>query len=121
MVNAILRDAMRVSVVTLKSRGCAKVMICELRVMCPCTMNMLRSLIVEATVGARQGGFIVRLEKVVWMIQHNVYIRMDFGGNATYLMDVKVIPATARETYTRKQRVALLLSRIWESTKLKEN
>ena len=98
----------------LKSRGCGKVMVRAIQAMYTCTKNVLKSAVIDATVGVRQGApsscllFIVYIDVMVRMLKR-AFISDGFLGalHALLLMDDTVVLATNRQMCEAKLRVII--------------
>lgn len=98
----------------LKSRGCGRVMLRAIQAMFTCTKNVLKSAVIDATVGVRQGApsscllFIIYMDVMVRMLK-NAFISDGFLGalHALLLMDDTVILATNRQMCEAKLKVVI--------------
>ena len=98
----------------LRSRGCGKVMLKAIQAMYSCTKNILKSAIIHASIGVRQGApsscllFVIYIDEMIKMIKNAVEEDGFLGGlHALLLMDDTVIIATSREMCEAKLRVVL--------------
>ena len=98
----------------LKSRGCGKVMLRAIQAMYTSTKNVLKTAIIDATIGVRQGApsscllFIVYMDVMVRMLK-NAFTSDGFLGvlHALLLMDDTVILATNRQMCEAKLKVVI--------------
>ena len=98
----------------LKSRGCGRVMLSAIQAMYTCTKNVLKSAVIDATVGVRQGApsscllFIIYIDVMVRMLKR-AFISDGFLGalHALLLMDDTVVLATNRQMCEAKLRVII--------------
>ena len=96
----------------LKSQGCGKIMLKAIKAMYLCTRNVLKSAVIDATIGVRQGApsscllFIMYIDVMVKMIKGS-FANDGFLGalHALLLMDDTVLLATSREKCESKFRV----------------
>ena len=98
----------------LKSLGCGRVMLHAIKAMYSCTRNLLRSAIISATVGVRQGApsscllFIVYIDQMVRMLRREVAEDGFLGAlHALLFMDDTVIIATSRQKCVEKMKIVL--------------
>lgn len=93
----------------LKELGCGKVMLYIIKAMYTCTKNILKSAIIDTTVGVRQGAptssllFVIYIDKMVQMLKRAVE-RDGFLGSlhVLLLMDDAVVLATSRKMCLKK-------------------
>ena len=98
----------------LKSRGCGKVMLKAIYSMYKCTKNVLKTAVIGASIGVRQGTpsscllFVIYIDEMVKLIK-NAIANDGFLGffHALLLMDDTVILATSRERCVAKFRIVL--------------
>ena len=108
------RVSRRKLIEVLRSRGCGKVMLKAIQAMYSCTKNILKSAIIHASIGVRQGApsscllFVIYIDEMIKMIKNAVEEDGFLGGlHALLLMDDTVIIATSREMCEAKLRVVL--------------
>ena len=108
------RVSRRKLVEVLRSRGCGKIMLKAIQAMYSCTKNVLKSAIIHASIGVRQGApsscllFVIYIDEMIKMIKNAVEEDGFLGGlHALLLMDDTVILATSREMCEAKLRVVL--------------
>lgn len=98
----------------LKDLGCGKVMIKAIKAMYTCTRNIMKSAIIESSIGVRQGAptscllFTLYIDHMVKMLKNEIGAD-DFLGSlhTMLLMDDAVIVATSREMCERKMNIVL--------------
>ena len=95
----------------LKAIGCGKFMLLAIQNMYKCTKNILKSAVVESSVGVRQGAptscllFVIYIDK---MIKERIDIDGFLGElHALLLMDDTVIVATSRDMCKRKFEILM--------------
>lgn len=93
----------------MRSIGCGRVMLYALRGMYRCTYNVLKSAVISASAGVRQGAptscllFVVYIDKMIKMIRQVTPIDGFLGSlHALMLMDDTVILATSRDMCVEK-------------------
>ena len=98
----------------LKSRGCGKVMLKAIQAMYTCTKNVLKTAVISAAIGVRQGApsscllFIIYINEMVKMLKNAIAADGVLGLlHALLLMDDTVILATSRERCEAKLRVVI--------------
>ena len=98
----------------LKSRGCGKVMIKAIQSVYRCTKNVLKTAIIDATIGVRQGApsscllFIIYIDEMVKMIKRAIGNDGFLGMlHALLLMDDTVVLATSRDMCEAKFKIIL--------------
>lgn len=96
----------------LKDLGCGHVMLQVIKAMYTCTKNMIRSVIIDAAIGVRQGApsscllFIIYIDQLVRMMKRAVETDGFLGSlHVMLLMDDAVVLATSREMCLRKFKV----------------
>ena len=96
----------------LKSQGCGRVMLKAIKAMYSCTKNVLKSAVIDASIGVRQGApsscllFIMYIDIMVKMVK-GAFANDGFLGalHALLLMDDTVILATSRERCESKFKI----------------
>ena len=98
----------------LKTLGCGRRMLLAIQGMYRCTKNILKSAIVESSIGVRQGApsscllFVIYIDKMVKMLKERIGNDGYLGAiHALLLMDDTVLVATSREMCTRKLEILL--------------
>ena len=98
----------------LRSRGCGKVMLKAIQAMYTCTKNVLKSAVINATIGVRQGApsscllFVIYIDEMIKMIKNSIAEDGFLGGlHALLLMDDTVIIATNRAKCEAKLRIVM--------------
>ena len=98
----------------LRSRGCGKIMLKAIQAMYTCTKNVLKSAVIHATIGVRQGApsscllFVLYIDEMIKMIKNAIEADGFLGGlHALLLMDDTVVLATSREMCEAKLKVVL--------------
>ena len=101
-------------IAVLKSRGCGRVMLKAIRAMYTCTKNVLRTAIIDATSGVRQGApsscllFVIYIDEMVKMIRNSIANDGFLGMlHILLLMDDTVLIATNRERCIEKFKVVV--------------
>ena len=98
----------------LKSLGCGKVMLSAIQSMYKCTKNILKTAVIDSTIGVRQGApsscllFVIYINEMIKMLK-NAIANDGFLGclHALLLMDDTVILATSREMCESKLNVVV--------------
>ena len=108
------RVSRRKLIEVLKSRGCGRVMLKAIQAMYTCTKNVLKSAIINANIGVRQGApsscllFVIYIDEMIKMIRNSIAEDGFLGGlHALLLMDDTVIVATNRTMCEAKLKVVL--------------
>ena len=98
----------------LMNLGCGKVMVKAIKAMYDCTKNILRSAVINSSVGVRQGAptscllFILYIDRMVRMLKDSIESDGFLGNLHTLLlMDDAVILATSRLMCEKKMKVIL--------------
>ena len=98
----------------LKSRGCGKVILKTIHAMYTCTKNILKTAVIDATIGVRQGSpsscllFIIYMDVMVRMLKRAFEADGFLGTlHALLLMDDTVILSTNRQMCEAKLRVVI--------------
>ena len=98
----------------LKSRGCGKVLLRAIYAMYTCTKNILKTAVIDATIGVRQGSpsscllFIIYMDVMVRMLKRAFESDGFLGAlHALLLMDDTVILSTNRQMCEAKLRVVI--------------
>ena len=96
----------------LREKGCGKRMLIAIKEMYSCTKHILKSALIDVSIGVRQGAptscilFVVYIDKLVRIVQEAVASDGFLGAlNILLLMDDAVILATSRGMCIRKMRV----------------
>ena len=108
------RFSRRKLIEVLRSRGCGNVMLKAIQAMYKCTKNILKSAIISANIGVRQGSpsscllFVIYIDEMVRMIKNTVSEDGFLGGlHALLLMDDTVIVATSRVNCEAKLKASI--------------
>ena len=108
------RVSRRKLIEVLKSRGCGMVMLKAIQAMYSCTKNVLRSAIINANIGVRQGApsscllFVIYIDEMIKMMRNSIAEDGFLGGlHALLLMDDTVIMATNRSSCEAKLKIVL--------------
>ena len=101
----------------LKSRGCGKVMLKAIQSLYKCTKNVLKTAVIDATIGVRQGApsscllFIIYIDEMVKMIKRAIGNDGFLGMlHALLLMDDTILLATTRDMCEAKLKIVLQYS-----------
>ena len=96
----------------LKENGCGKRMLMAIKGMYTCTKHILKSAVINASIGVRQGAptscilFIIYIDRLVRMLRETVTSDGFLGSlNILLLMDDAVILATSREMCEKKLKL----------------
>ena len=108
------RVSRRKLIEVLRSRGCGNVMLKAIQAMYKCTKNILKSAIISANIGVRQGSpsscllFVIYIDEMVRMIKNAVSEDGFLGGlHALLLMDDTVIVSSSRANCEAKLKAAI--------------
>lgn len=98
----------------LKSLGCGKRMLLAIQGMYKCTRNILKSALIESSIGVRQGAptscllFVIYIDKMIKMLKERIGNDGYLGSlHAMLLMDDTVLIATSRDMCIRKLEILL--------------
>ena len=98
----------------LKSRGCGRVMLKAIQSMYSCTKNVLKTAVIDATIGVRQGAptscllFIIYIDVMVRMIKNAIATDGFLGAlHVLLLMDDTVVVATNRDMCKAKLKLVI--------------
>ena len=98
----------------LKSQGCGYLMLKAIQAMYSCTKNVLKSALISANIGIRQGSpsscllFVLYMNEMVRMIRERIEEDGFLGTlHALLLMDDTVVVATGREMCLRKLKALI--------------
>ena len=108
------RVSRRKLIEVLRSRGCGKLMLKALQAMYSCTKNVLKTAVINASVGVRQGApsscllFVIYIDEMIKMIKSSIAEDGFLGSlHALLLMDDTVVVATNRAMCEAKLRVVI--------------
>ena len=108
------RVSRRKLIEVLKSRGCGRIMLNAIQAIYRCTKNVLKTAIIDSTIGVRQGApsscllFVIYIDEMIKMMK-NAIARDGFLGclHALLLMDDTVVLATSREMCEAKLKIVI--------------
>ena len=95
-------------------------MLLAMQAMYKCTKNVLKSAVIDSSIGVRQGAptscllFVIYIDKMIKMMKERVEIDEFLGAlHALLLMDDTVIIATSRDVSKEIRSFVRFLFRIW--------
>ena len=99
---------------SLKHSGCGKMMIKAIKTMYTCTKNVLKSVVIDSSIGVRQGAptscllFTLYIDNMVKMLKNEVTVDSFMGNlHVLLLMDDAVILSSSREMCEKKLNIVL--------------
>ena len=99
---------------SLKHSGCGKMMIKAIKAMYTCSRNVLKSAVIDSSIGVRQGAptscllFTLYIDNMVKMLKNEITVDSFLGNlHVLLLMDDAVILSSSREMCEKKLNIVL--------------